>query len=138
MTTLGHIYKAGGILLNNRRLLVSKSYGKDIFFAPGGKLEAGETPEEALVRELKEELTIAVHKETLSPFGTFTHPVTGDEDRTITMHVFIVSSWEGTIAAANEIQEVRWVTAEEGSALYMGSIFKEEVIPRLKSQGLLD
>lgn len=53
-----HIHKAAGILIKDKKLLVEKSKNKEFFIAPGGKIEAGETPEHALVRELDEEFGI--------------------------------------------------------------------------------
>jgi len=49
------IHKAAGIIIKGRRLLVERSKGKDVFVAPGGKLELGETAIRAVIRELKEE-----------------------------------------------------------------------------------
>ena len=48
------IHKSGGVLIKDRRLLVTRSKGKDIFIAPGGKLEEGETAVQAIVREMME------------------------------------------------------------------------------------
>ena len=48
--------------------------GKTAFFTPGGKREAGETDEEALIRECKEELTIDLATETIQPYSVFQVP----------------------------------------------------------------
>jgi 8-oxo-dGTP diphosphatase len=47
---------ARAIIISNAHLLTLKPEGKDIFFTPGGRIESGETPEEALMREMSEEL----------------------------------------------------------------------------------
>lgn len=46
------IHKAAGILIQDGKLLVEKSYDKDFYISPGGSIEEGETPKQALVREL--------------------------------------------------------------------------------------
>src|SRR3989344_6656545 len=99
------IYKAGGILIKDRKFLVTRSRGKDIFYAPGGRIEQGEDPETALVRELEEELSIRVKKDCLKPFGTFLHPSAGKNHLTIKMAVFLVEAWEGEIVPSHEIEE---------------------------------
>ena len=132
------IYKAGGILIQDRKFLVTRSRGKDIFYAPGGRIEQGEDSESALVRELEEELSIRVKKEHLKPFGTFFHPGAGEEHLTIKMDVFLVEAWEGEIAPGNEIEEFLWISSSPPSNIKIGSIFGEEVLPRLKASGLIE
>jgi len=132
------IYKAGGILIQDRKFLVTRSRGKDIFYAPGGRIEQGEDSEGALVRELEEELSIRVKKEHLKPFGTFLHPGAGEDHFTIKMDVFLVEAWEGEIVPGHEIEEFLWITSHPPSNLKIGSIFGEEVLPRLKAKGLID
>ncbi len=58
MADYATIHKAGGVIIHNRQLLLTRSAGKDFFVAPGGKLENNETSKQALVRELAEELKI--------------------------------------------------------------------------------
>jgi 8-oxo-dGTP diphosphatase len=72
---------------------------------PGGKVEAGERPEETLIRELKEELGIVVNEACLAPltFASHTYP-----DFHLLMPLYVCRRWEGT-AAAQEGQALRWV-----------------------------
>ena len=65
------IYKAAGIIIKNRKLLIEKSENKEFFIAPGGSIEEGETPEQALVRELWEEFEIKVKESDIEEFGHF-------------------------------------------------------------------
>ncbi|MDP3993136.1 MAG: NUDIX domain-containing protein [bacterium] len=87
------IHKSGGIIIRDRKLLVTRSWNETFFIAPGGKLEEGETAKQALVRELKEELGIAVEERDLKEFGTFSGKAASDETKTIQMEVYIVKSW---------------------------------------------
>ena len=72
---------------------------------PGGKVEAGERPEETLIRELKEELGIVVSEACLAPltFASHTYP-----DFHLLMPLYVCRRWEG-IATAQEGQSLRWV-----------------------------
>lgn len=138
MSEVVHIHKAAGVLIRDRRLLVERSRGKEFFIAPGGSIEPGETPEQALVRELMEEFRITVHEDSLSVFGTFTAAAAGQEDKVVEMKVFTVSEWDGEPTADSEVEEVRWITSEPEDGIKVGSIFEHEVIPRLKAANLID
>ena len=72
---------------------------------PGGKVEPGEEPEEALIRELNEELGIEVAKRDLKPFTFASHAY---PDFHLLMPVYLCRQWRGSIAA-HEGQELLWV-----------------------------
>ncbi len=134
----GHIYKAAGIVIQDRKLLVERSKGKEFFIAPGGSIEEGETEKQACVRELKEEFDIEVAEEDLEEFGRFEAAAAGQEDRIVHMAAFTVRRWLGEPTPRSEVEEIAWVTSANEQNLPLGSIFEHEVIPRLKSQNLID
>ena len=72
---------------------------------PGGKVEAGERPEETLIRELREELGIVVRDACLAPltFASHSYP-----DFHLLMPLYVCRRWEG-IATAQEGQQLKWV-----------------------------
>jgi 8-oxo-dGTP diphosphatase len=72
---------------------------------PGGKVEAGEGPEDALIRELHEELGIEIAKSDLAPltFASHAYP-----DFHLLMPVYLCRRWQGRVTA-HEGQELLWV-----------------------------
>ncbi len=132
------IHKAGGIIIKDRKVLVEHSRGKEFFIDPGGKLEAGETPRQALVRELKEEFQIDVDEADLEPFGSHTAEAANQPGKTVHIDNFLVKKWRGEIRPDNEVEETRWITSEIPPDMKLGSIFKTEIIPKLKAKGMID
>jgi 8-oxo-dGTP diphosphatase len=74
---------------------------------PGGKVEAGEAPEQTLIRELKEELAIDVKADCLAPLTFASHAY---DDFHLMMPLFVCRRWEGTVIAM-EGQQLAWVRA---------------------------
>ena len=73
----------------------------------GGKVEPGETKEQALIRECREELAVAVSVGEVFMEGTHTHP-----DLTVHLTLFHASLAEGTPQKL-EHNDIRWITTEE-------------------------
>jgi 8-oxo-dGTP diphosphatase len=72
---------------------------------PGGKIEAGERPEDTLMRELKEELGIVVDEACLAPLAFASHSY---PDFHLLMPLYVCRRWQGTVTAL-EGQELAWV-----------------------------
>lgn len=97
---------------DNRVLIAQRPQGKQLaglWEFPGGKIDAGERPEEALIRELLEELGITVREPCLAPltFASYAYP-----DFHLLMPLYICRRWEGFVAP-REGQAVKWVRASQ-------------------------
>ena len=93
---------------DGRVLLARRPEGKamaGLWEFPGGKVHAGEAPEAALIRELKEELAIDVTESCLAPFAFASHRY---PDFHLLMPLYVCRRWSGTPAAL-EGQELAWV-----------------------------
>src|SRR5688500_14463023 len=102
---MADMYKAAGIIIQDRKLLFTRAKDMDFFIDPGGKIEPGETAEQALVRELKEELDIEVAEADLEAFGEFTAEAANHKGKTVHMRAFIVKKWQGVIKPSAEVEE---------------------------------
>jgi 8-oxo-dGTP diphosphatase len=76
---------------------------------PGGKVEAGEAPEQTLIRELNEELGINVQEPCLAPLTFASHAYA---DFHLLMPLYVCRRWEG-IAVAKEGQQLAWVRPQK-------------------------
>ena len=97
---------------DGRVLIAQRPEGKamaGLWEFPGGKVEAGETPEAALIRELHEELGIDTHASCLAPltFASHAYP-----DFHLLMPLFACRRWQGT-ARPREGQVLKWVRAKD-------------------------
>jgi 8-oxo-dGTP diphosphatase len=96
--------------LDGRVLIAERPEGKSmagLWEFPGGKVEPGETPEAALIRELDEELGIGTWASCLAPFTFASHSY---EKFHLLMPLFICRKWEGT-PVAREHAALKWVRA---------------------------
>jgi 8-oxo-dGTP diphosphatase len=82
---------------------------------PGGKIEVGETPETALIRELHEELSISVKRQDLTPTCFASAPL---DDRQLLLLLYVCCHWEG-IPTAIESPEIGWFTIKAMRELEM-------------------
>jgi 8-oxo-dGTP diphosphatase len=96
--------------VDGRVLLARRPEGKKmagLWEFPGGKLNPGETPEAALIRELREELGIDVAAACLAPFAFASHDYEGFH---LLMPLFVCRRWKGT-PTPREKQTLAWVRA---------------------------
>jgi len=97
---------------DNRVLITQRPEGKTLaglWEFPGGKVDAGERPEAALIRELKEELGITIEEPCLAPLTFASHAY---DDFHLLMPLYVCRKWEGVVAA-REGQQLAWVRANK-------------------------
>ena len=103
------IDKVAWIEVADGRVLAARSRGKDKFYLPGGKREPGETDAETLVREIREELDVAIVPGSIAPAGTFEGQAHGKAEGTLVRTTAYTAKYSGTLRASSEIEEIAWL-----------------------------
>jgi len=97
---------------DGRVLLAQRPKGKaleGLWEFPGGKMDPGEAPEDALIRELREELGIEVKPACLAPLTFASHSY---EDFHLLMPLYVCRRWEGLVQPLDQ-QALKWVRPKD-------------------------
>lgn len=104
------IDKLAWIYIRDRKILSTRSIGKDAYYFPGGKREPGESDETALIREIREELTVILEPDSLKFFGRFEAQAHGHAEGIMVVMTCYLADYQGQLSAAAEIEEIAWLT----------------------------
>ncbi|MBP3284782.1 MAG: NUDIX domain-containing protein [Clostridia bacterium] len=104
------IDKIALIELKDGKVLSTRSKGKDVYYFPGGKRDGEETDEETLIREVKEELDVAVKPESIEYYGKFEAQAHGKEEGILVQMTCYTAKYEGELKPSSEIEEIVWLT----------------------------
>ncbi|MFG6191185.1 NUDIX domain-containing protein [Nonomuraea sp. JJY05] len=104
------IDKIAWIHLADGKILSTRSRGKTVYYLPGGKREPGESDLDTLVREIDEELSVAIVPATAVHLGTYQAQADGHGDGVIVKMTCYTADHQGTPTPSSEIEEVVWLT----------------------------
>jgi 8-oxo-dGTP diphosphatase len=107
---MSEIDKLAWIHIRDKRLLGARSRGKSTYYLPGGKRELGESDEAALIREIKEELSVDLVPGSLRYVETFEAQADGKPGGTLVKLTCYQADFRGEPAPAAEIEELRWLS----------------------------
>lgn len=110
------IDKLAWIYIKDRKILSTQSEGKNAWYIPGGKREGEETDSEALIREVKEELTVNLVPETIKYLGTFKAQAHGKAEGIIVQMTCYTADYKGELTPAAEIEKMAWLTSSTDPA----------------------
>ncbi|OKA79986.1 NUDIX hydrolase [Aeromonas salmonicida subsp. salmonicida] len=103
------IDKLAWLTFKDQQLLCARSHGKAIYYIPGGKREAGESDEAALMREIEEELSVTLQADTLRLACEFSAQADGKPEGVQVRLRCYTAEASGTPVASAEIAELRWL-----------------------------
>ncbi len=111
----------------NGKILLVRKRGTQSFMQPGGKIEAGEQPVNALSRELREELGIVMTKSTY--LGRFRAPAANEPGLEVDADLFEVETEQAPVAAA-EIEEIIWCKPGRNQGIDLAPLTRGIVLAR--------
>jgi 8-oxo-dGTP pyrophosphatase MutT (NUDIX family) len=112
---------------DGRTLLVRKR-GTQAFMQPGGKIDAGESAAEALVRELYEELGLVVAAEHAQFLGEFSAVAANEPGFEVNCQLYQLHVEQEVVPAA-EIEEIVWVDAASIDHLHLAPLTRDSILP---------
>jgi 8-oxo-dGTP pyrophosphatase MutT (NUDIX family) len=112
---------------DGRTLLVRKR-GTQAFMQPGGKIDAGESAAEALVRELHEELGLVVAAEHAQFLGEFSAVAANEPGFEVNCQLYQLHVEQEVVPAA-EIEEIIWVDASSIDHLHLAPLTRDSILP---------
>lgn len=107
------IDKLAWMYIQDRKVLFVREKGKDAFYSPGGQREAGETDEQALTREIKEELSVDLVPETIKYAHTFTAQAHGKPEGVMVEIKYYTGDFVGDLQPASEIEELAYFQSSD-------------------------
>jgi 8-oxo-dGTP diphosphatase len=104
------IDKIAWIRLEDGKVLSTRSRGKDAYYIPGGKREPGESDLQALVREIREELDVAIVPGSVAYAGTFQAQAHGHPAGVMVRMTCYTADYQGTLTPSSEVDELIWLS----------------------------
>ena len=101
-----YIDKLAFIEVKDRKVLETQSFGKDKWYIPGGKREEGESDEQALIREIKEELLVDIIPSSIKHYGTFEAQAHGKSEGTVVRMTCYTGEYEGVLSPSAEVEKL--------------------------------
>ena len=128
------IDKVAYLFLQDGKILSTRSKEKDKYYIPGGKREGTETDIETLAREVKEELSVDIIKESAKFYGVFEAQAHGKAEGVKVKMTCYTADFAGELKADSEIAEIVWLTTEDMDSV---SPVDKLIFADLNKKGLL-
>lgn len=128
------IDKLAWLYIREGKILSARSKNKKLFYIPGGKREEGESDEQALVREIKEEISVDLIVNSIKYAGTFKAQADGKNSDTLVKLTCYFADFQGELSPDAEIEEIDFISYQNKYLCSLGAI---NVMDWLKSQNLM-
>jgi ADP-ribose pyrophosphatase YjhB (NUDIX family) len=129
------IFKVALALIRNDKVLMAKNFGIDKYFIPGGKPNGNETEMQTLFREVKEELSVNLVKDSIKYFGTFEDIASTHPDSIIQVKLYLGNVY-GELKPSCEIEKLAWFGKNDDWNM-LGTVAKTKIMPALVKENLI-
>jgi len=128
------IDKLAYIHIQDRKILMSLSKGKSTWYVPGGKRDKEESDAGALIREVKEELSVNLISKSITKYGVFEAQAHGHPEGTVVRMTCYMAEYLGKLAPASEIEKLEFFPYSRKSE---SSPVDHLIFDDLKNKGML-
>ena len=128
-------FKYALCIIRDNRLLVLEEVDNELYLMPGGRPEAGESGEQALCRELREELGIDLDTGSLRYLGAFEDVAAGSPDARVHIELYL-GDFSGELRPRSEVKRLVWFSRDDDWTK-LAPVTKNKILPELLKQGLL-
>lgn len=130
MTALTTIHLASALITDsNNRMLTVRKKGSEYYMMAGGKIEKGEKPIQALIRELQEELAVQINEKDISLLGSHQTNAVNETNTIVSATIFHIIINDSHIVASSEIEEIKWLTHENFKDFKLAHLLQEFSLP---------
>ena len=124
------IHVSAAVIIDDQgRVLVVRKHGTTRFMQPGGKPEPGESAAQTLIRELHEELGVALRESDLRPLGRFVSAAANEPGHRVVADAFAAAIDPAGVRVQAELAELRWITPEDAETLPLAPLSVEHLLP---------
>ncbi|EHQ43370.1 NUDIX hydrolase [Myroides odoratus] len=130
MSTVQTIYLASAMIIDTQgALLTVRKKGSCYYMMAGGKIEPGEEPIEALLRELKEELNLTLDSSEIHYLGTHQTQAVNEANTLVHATIFQLTLTPTYFIPHAELEEIKWLTYENYHQVPLAHLLEEFSIP---------
>lgn len=130
-----YIDKPSLIYIRDRKLLMARSKGQELFYIPGGKMEGSETIFQCLIREIKEELDMDLLVESMKELFIIEAPAHNKPEGVFVRFSCIEGESNDEPHASREIEEIGFLDSKDYDRIPIGGVL---IMKKLKELNLLD